>query len=273
MVESSHPSISIRRQCELIGLPRSSWYYQPAAESELNLELMQLIDELHTATPVYGRDRILEWLRRRGYQINHKRVRRLMQIMGVQAIYPRPRTSQKAKNHKIYPYLLKNYVIERPNQVWSTDITYIPMAHGYMYLVAVMDWHSRYVMAWALSNTMERFFCLDALEAALAQGRPEIFNSDQGSQFTSLDFTTRLEEANIRISMDGRGRAFDNIFIERLWRTVKYEHVYLYRYETVPELFAGLTSYFHFYNYERFHQSLNYCTPAEVHFSNCSRHP
>ncbi len=271
-MEPEHPSISIRRQCELIGLPRSSWYYQPATESELNLILMRLIDELHTATPVYGRDRILEWLRRRGYQVNHKRVRRLMQIMGVKAIYPGPRTSQKAPKHKIYPYLLKNYVIERPNQVWSTDITYIPMARGYMYLVAIMDWHSRYVMAWALSNTLERFFCLEALEAALAQGRPEIFNSDQGAQFTSLDFTARLEEAGIRISMDGRGRAFDNIFIERLWRTVKYEHVYLYRHETVPELFAGLTAYFHFYNHERYHQSLAYCTPAEVHFGNCSRH-
>ena len=269
MVESAHSSISIRRQCELIGLPRSSWYYQPAMESELNLTLMRLIDELHTATPVYGRDKILEWLQRRGYHVNHKRVRRLMQIMGVRAIYPRPRTSQKAKNHKIYPYLLKHYTIERPNQVWSTDITYIPMAHGYMYLVAVMDWHSRFVLAWSLSNTMERFFCLDALETALTQGRPGIFNSDQGSQFTSLDFTTRLEQADIRISMDGRGRAFDNIFIERLWRTVKYEHVYLYRHETVPELFAGLTSYFYFYNHERFHQSLGYCTPAEVHFGNC----
>jgi putative transposase len=271
-VEVGHPAISLRRQCELIGLPRSSWYYQPARESELNLTLMRLIDELHTSTPIYGRDRILEWLRRRGYQVNHKRVRRLMQIMGVQAIYPRPRTSQKAKNHKIYPYLLKDHVTDRPNQVWSTDITYIPMPHGYMYLVAVMDWHSRYVLAWALSNTMERFFCLETLEAALAQGRPEIFNSDQGSQFTSLDFTARLEQAGVRISMDSRGRAFDNIFIERLWRTVKYEHVYLYRHETVPELFAGLTSYFHFYNHERFHQSLAYCTPAEVHFGNCSRH-
>ena len=209
------------------------------------------------------------WLQRQGYEVNQKRVRRLMRLMGIEAIYPKPKTSKKHPHHKIYPYLLKDYVIERPNQVWSTDITYIPMAHGFMYLIAIMDWHSRYVLSWKLSNTMERSFCMEALTAALRQGQPEIFNSDQGSQFTSLDFTMRLQEAGIRISMDGRRRAFDNIFIERLWRTVKYEHIYLYRYETVPELLAGLTSYFYFYNHERFHQSLDYCTPAEVHFNQC----
>ncbi len=252
-----------------MGLARSSWYYEPAQESELNLELMRLIDEQYLEIPFYGRRKMTEWLRRQEYQVNPKRIGRLMKLMGLEAIYPKPKTSQKAPDHKIYPYLLKNYPIERPNQVWSTDITYIPMPHGFMYLVAIMDWHSRYVLAWALSNTLERFFCLEALTEALRQGKPEIFNSDQGAQFTSLDFTGQLEAADVRISMDGRGRAFDNIFNERLWRTVKYEHVYLYRHETVPELYAGLTSYFHFYNHERFHQSLAYCTPAEVHFDNC----
>jgi len=251
-----------------VGLARSSWYYEPAQESEFNLGLMRLIDEQYLETPFYGRRKMTAWLRRQGYQVNPKRIGRLMKLMGLEAIYPKPKTSQKAPDHKIYPYLLKNYLIERPNQVWSADITYIPMPHGYMYLVAIMDWYSRYVLAWALSNTLERFFCLEALTEALRQGQPEIFNSDQGSQFTSLDFTGLLEAAHVRISMDGRGRAFDNIFNERLWRTVKYEHVYLYRHETVPDLYAGLTAYFNFYNHERLHQSLAYCTPAEVHFGN-----
>lgn len=272
MIEPKQEEISLRRQCELVGLARSSWYYEPAQESELNLTLMRLIDEYHLKTPTYGRRNMTTWLRRQGYQVNPKRVGRLMKLMGLEAIYPKPQTSQKSPEHKIYPYLLRNYTIERPNQVWSTDITYIPMPHGFMYLVAIMDWYSRYVLAWSLSNTLERFFCLEALSESLQQGKPEIFNSDQGSQFTSLDFTSRLEEAHIRISMDGRGRAFDNIFIERLWRTVKYEHVYLYHHETVPELYKGLTSYFHFYNHERFHQSLNNFTPAEAHFATAPAH-
>jgi putative transposase len=246
-------------------------YYEPAQESEFNLRLMRLIDEYHMQAPAYGRRTMTAWLRRQGHPVNPKRIERLMKLMGLEAIYPKPKTTQKAKDHKIYPYLLKNYAIKRPNQVWSTDITYIPMPRGFMYLVAIMDWHSRYVLSWALSNTLERFFCLQALDEALQHGQPEIFNSDQGSQFTSADFTTRLEQADIRISMDGRGRAFDNIFVERLWRTVKYEHVYLYRHDTVPELYAGLASYFHFYNHERLHQSLDYCTPAEVHFDNRPR--
>jgi len=232
--------------------------------------LMRLIDEAHMKWPSYGRRKITKWLWRQGFEVNPKRVRRLMKLMGLEAIYPKPKTSQKHSEHQIYPYLLKSVPIIRVNQVWSTDITYIPMAHGYMYLVAIMDWYSRFVLAWRLSNTLDRFFCLEALDEALAQGQPEIFNSDQGSQFTSLDFTQRLEAAGVRISMDGRGRAFDNIFNERLWRSVKYEHVYLYLHETVPDLHAGLTGYFHFYNYERLHQSLDYCTPAEVCFGHCT---
>ena len=273
MIDPNHAKIGIRRQCELIGLARSSWYYGPATESELNLTLMQLIDARYTSAPFFGRRRMTAWLRRQGYKVNPKRVSRLMKLMGLVAIYPRPKTSQKHPEHKIYPYLLKDVPIVRPNQVWSTDITYIPMAYGFMYLVAIMDWHSRYVLAWRLSNTMERFFCLDALSDALAQGQPAIFNSDQGAQFTSLDFTRLLEKAGVRISMDGRGRAFDNIFIERLWRTVKYEHVYLYLHETVPDLYAGLSDYFHFYNHERPHQSLGYCTPAEVYSGRCTLSP
>lgn len=269
MIEPGHVEISVRRQCELIGLARSSWYYQPAQESELNLTLMRLIDKAYTKWPFYGRRKMTAWLRRQGYEVNPKRVGRLMKLMGLEAMYPKPKTSQRHPEHKIYPYLLRNVTIERPNQVWSADITYIPMAHGFMYLVAILDWYSRYVLAWRLSNTLERFFCLEALEDALKQGQPAIFNSDQGSQFTSLDFTGRLEAAGVRISMDGRGRAFDNIFNERLWRTVKYEHVYLYLYETVPDLYAGFSDYFHFYNHERLHQSLGYCTPAEVYTGRC----
>ena len=257
--------MSIRRQCELLGLNRSTYYYAPAEESDLNLRLMRLIDQQYTKTPFYGWPRMTASLRRQGHVVNHKRVQRLMQKMGLQAIYPQRRTSMAAKGHKVYPYLLRNLAITHPNQVWSADITYIPMLHGFMYLVAVMDWYSRYVLAWQLSNTLDGLFCLDALELALAQGRPDIFNTDQGAQFTALAFTSRLETAGIRISMDGRGRALDNVFVERLWRSVKYEHVYLYEYEMVPALEKGLCEYFGFYNHERPHQSLSYQTPAEVH--------
>ena len=207
------------------------------------------------------------YLRRRGDVVNHKRVQRLMGKMGLQAIYPKPRTSMAAKGHKVYPYLLRNLAITRSNQVWSTDITYIPMLRGFMYLTAIMDWYSRYVVAWQLSNTLDGLFCLDALELALAQGKPNISNTDQGAQFTALAFTSRLEAAGIRVSMDGRGRALDNVFVERLWRTVKYERVYLYEYGSVPELEKGLHEYFTFYNHERPHQSLSYRTPAEAHFA------
>jgi len=267
MIEPAQPHLSIRRQCELVGLNRSTLYYKPAGESDLNLHLMRLIDKQYTKTPFYGWPKMTAHLRRQGYAINHKRVQRLLSAMGLQAIYPRPRTSQTAKGHKVYPYLLRKRRITRPNQVWSADITYIPMLRGFMYLVAVMDWHSRYVLAWQLSNTLDGRFCLDALERALVQGQPDIFNTDQGAQFTALAFTSRLEEAGIRISMDGRGRALDNVFVERLWRSVKYEHVYLHDYARAPELEKGLHEYFMFYNHERLHQSLSYQTPVEVHLA------
>lgn len=206
-----------------------------------------------------------EWLKRQGEGVNHKRVGRLMREMGLEAIYPKPRLSQGGEGHRIYPYLLKGLTVERPNQVWATDITYIRLAQGFIYLVAIMDWFSRYVVSWALSVTMDVGFCLEALEAALHRGRPEIFNSDQGSQFTSVDFTGRLKTAEIRISMDGRGRVFDNIFVERLWRSVKYEEVYLKDYSDVSMARAGLADYFRFYNQERLHQSLDYKTPASIY--------
>lgn len=267
MIERDHTELSIRRQCELIGLNRSSFYYQPVGESEYNLKLMRLIDEQYTRTPFYGWPRITAWLRREGHTVNPKRIRRLMRLMGLQAIYPKPRTSIPAPGHRKYPYLLRDLKITRPGQVWSTDITYVPMKHGFMYLVAIIDWFSRYVLAWQLSNTLDGLFCRVALRQALERGTPEIFNTDQGAQFTALEFTDVLENAGVRISMDGRGRALDNVFVERLWRTVKYEDIYLKDYGTVPQLDAGLHAYFRFYNDERLHQSLDYCTPAEVHFA------
>ena len=259
--------MSIRQQCELVGLNRSTYYYSPAAESELNLALMRLIDEQYTRTPFYGRRRMTAFLRRppHGYVVSQKRVRRLMRKMGLQAIYPKRRTSMAAKGHKVYPYLLRDLAITYPNQVWSADITYIRMLRGFMYLVAIIDWYSRYVVSWRLSNTLEGSFCRDALDLALTQGKPEIFNTDQGSQFTALAFTSRLKDAGVLISMDGRGRALDNVFVERLWRTVKYEHVYLHEYDLVPHLERGLGEYFSFYNQERLHQSLSYRPPVEVH--------
>ena len=227
MIELGALSMSIRRQCELIGLNRSTFYYAPATASAFNLQLMRLLDEQYTKTPFYGWPRMTAHLRRLGLLVNHKRVQRLMRTMGLQAIYPKPRTSTAAKDHKIYPYLLGAVAMSRPNQVWSTDITYVRMAKGFMYLVAIIDWWSRYVLAWQLSNTLDVAFCLEALDMALVQGCPEIFNTDQGVQFTSLAFTSRLEQAGVAISMDGRGRALDNIFVERLWRTVTYEDMYL----------------------------------------------
>jgi putative transposase len=217
--------------------------------------------------PYYGIRRMTAELQARGYAVNHKRTARLLRWMGLCALYPKPFLSKSVAGNKIYPYLLKDLQIERPNQVWSTDITYIRLRHGFVYLVAVMDWYSRYVLSWELSTTMETAFCISALEWALRQGRPEIFNSDQGSQFTSREFTGKLEEHEIRISMDGRGRAYDNIFIERLWRTVKYEDVYLKNYESVPEALAGLSEYFTLYNNRRRHQALGYRTPREVYFN------
>jgi putative transposase len=240
----------------------------------LNLQLMRLIDQQYTRTPFYpqgafgsGWPKMTALLRQKlGQPINHKRVQRLLQLMGLRAIGPKPHTSQPAPEHKVYPYLLRGLAITQPNFVWSSDITYIPLPHGFIYLVAVIDWFSRYVLAWQLSNTLDGYFCEQALQQALAHGRPEIFNTDQGAQFTAASFTSILEAAHIRISMDGRGRALDNIFVGRLWRTVKYEDIYLKDYGTVPALFTGLTQYFSFYNGERLHQSLAYQTPAQVHF-------
>lgn len=267
MIEPKHPTLSIRRQCQLIGLNRSTYYSEPAGESPLNLLLMQLIDEEYTRAPFYGYRKMTVRLGKRGHHVNHKRVARLMAKMGLQAVYPRPRTSIPDKQHKKYPYLLRGLDINRPNQVWAADITYVPLPLGFMYLVAIMDWFSRFVVAWQLSNTLDGAFCLDALRFALRHGQPEIFNTDQGVQFTAHDFTGELEAANIRISMDGRGRVFDNIFVERLWRTVKCEDIYIKEYATVPALAAGLDVFFNLYNYERPHQSLGYATPADIHFA------
>jgi len=265
LVDSGHPEISIRRQCELLGVNRSSWYYRPVEESAEDLQLMRLIDEQYTRTPFFGTRRMSEWLARKGYEVNRKRVARLMTKLGLAAVYPKPKLSQAGEGHRIYPYLLRDVEVTRVNQVWSTDITYIRMAGGYHYLAAVMDWYSRFVLSWTLSATMEMEFCLRALEMALRWGKPEIFNSDQGAQFTSERFTRELTQRAIAVSMDGRGRCLDNIFIERLWRSLKYEEVYLRDYETAGEAKASIGRYFRFYNHERAHQSLSYRTPAEVY--------
>ncbi len=257
--------MSVRRQCELLGLNRSSWYYEAVPESPENLRLMRLIDQEYTAHPFYGTRRMRAWLNEQGEEVNRKRVQRLMRLMGLEAIYPKPKLSVAGRGHRIYPYLLRGVSIERVDQVWSTDITYIPMATGFMYLAAIIDWYSRHVLAWRLSNTLDGWFCLDMLEEALSQGRPEVFNTDQGVQFTAEAFTGRLQSAGVAVSMDGRGRCLDNVFVERLWRSVKQEHVYLYRYETVPELEAGLRLYFRFYCEERLHQALDYRTPGAVY--------
>lgn len=248
------------RQCELLALPRSSWYYQPLCESPENLALMRAIDALYLQAPFYGSRKIAKVL-----GVNRKRVQRLMRRMGIEALYAKRRTTRPAKGHKIYPYLLRNVEITRRDQVWSSDITYLPLRHGFLYLVAVMDWYSRFVLSWRLSNTLEGSFCLEALEEALCVSRPEIFNSDQGSQFTAAAFTSRLESAGVSISMDGRGRALDNVFIERLWRSVKYEEVYLTEYADGWEAEERLDRYFRFYCEQRVHQSLQYRTPAEVY--------
>jgi putative transposase len=264
-VDRGHREISLRRQCELLGVARSGLYYEPAGESEKNLCLMRLLDEQYTRTPFYGSRKMTEWLAAQGHAVNRKRVARLMALLGLEAVYPKARLSQPGEGHKIYPYLLRGVSVERVNQVWSTDITYIRMAQGFVYLVAVMDWYSRFVLSWALSLTMELDFCVEALQCALRRGRPGIFNSDQGAQFTSERFTGELEARNIAVSMDGRGRCMDNIFIERLWRSLKYEEVYLKDYESVAEARAGIDRYFRFYNQERLHQSLDYRTPAAIY--------
>ncbi len=258
--------IPVSRRCELLAIPRSSVYAPTSGdETELNLLLMRLIDEQYTETPFYGSRRMAAHLCRQGYDVNRKRIQRLMRQMGIEAIYPRPNLSRRHPGHRIYPYLLRNVAIERVDQVWSTDITYIRMAKGFVYLVAVIDWFSRYVLSWQLSISLAEEFCIEALERALDAGRPEIFNSDQGAQFTSEDFTGCLLARGIPISMDGRGRALDNVFVERLWRAVKYEEVYLKDYQTVAEVRAALAAYFDFYNHRRPHQALGYRTPAEVY--------
>ncbi len=253
------------RQCELLGLARSSWYYQPTPASVEARELLRLLDEQYTRTPFYGVRRMTAWLRSQGHPVNVKRVRRLLRLLGVEAIYPKPATSAPAPGHRIYPYLLRGVPITQADQVWSSDITYIRLERGWLYLVAILDWFSRYVLAWEVSNTLDSDFCVAALDRALARGRPTIFNTDQGSQFTGHAFTGRLLDADIRISMDGRGRALDNVFVERLWRSVKYEEVYLKSYPTVPAAIDGLGGYFRFYNEERLHQALAYRTPATVY--------
>jgi putative transposase len=257
----------VRRQCTLLGLPRASLYYQPQALRDETLQVMRLLDAQYTATPFYGIRRMTAWLQTQGYRVNHKRVARLMRQMGIAAIYAKPKLSQATAGHTIYPYLLRGVKVTRVNHVWSTDITYIRLHQGFVYLVAVMDWWSRYVLSWALSVTLDGQFCREALRQALSHGaRPEIFNTDQGVQFTSSDFTGRLKHEGIQISMDGRGRALDNVFVERLWRTVKYEEVYLKDYTTVREARQGLEQYFTFYNHERLHQALGYRTPAAVYY-------
>ena len=264
MIDRGHHELSVVRQCELLDISRSSAYYNPVQADEYELELMGLVDKQYLLTPFYGSRKMAVWLRGQGHQVNRKRVQRLMRRMGIEAIYRRPRTTMPDSGHKVYPYLLRGLEIDRVNQVWAADITYIPMVHGFMYLVCVMDWHSRYVLSWRLSNTLEADSCVDALEEALSRDLPGVFNTDQGSQFTSEAFTSVLVAHGVRISMDSVGSYMDNVFVERLWRSVKYEEVYLKAYESVAEARAGIGAYLRFYNSERPHQTLDYRTPAQV---------
>jgi len=265
MIDRADGRVSLVRQCRLVGISRSSLYYQPKAPGAAALELMRRIDEQYLKTPFYGSRKMAVWLREQGYAVGRDRVRRLMRMLGLEAVYQKPRTSKPAAGHKIYPYLLRDLVIDRPNQVWCSDLTYIPMARGFIYLVVVMDWFSRYVLSWRLSTSLHADCCVDALEEALdCYGKPKIFNTDQGSQFTGEDFTTVLLDAKVKISMDGKGRWMDNVFIERLWRSLKYEEVYLNAYETVAEAKAGIGSWISFYNVSRPHQALGYRTPTEI---------
>ena len=266
MIEPEHPRLSIQRQCALVSISRSAFYYQPAGETPLNLALMRLIDEAFLETPWYGSRQMARHLRRQGYEVGRMRVRRLMAKMGLAPIYQKPRTTIPHPEHRAYKYLLRGLTIDRPNQVWCADITYIPMQRGFLYLVAIMDWATRRVLAWRLSNTMDVEFCIEALEEALARhGRPEIFNTDQGSQFTSPRFTKMLLDAAVKISMDGRGRWMDNVMIERLWRSLKYECVYLHAFETGSAARAGIGKWIGFYNTQRPHSALGGRTPVEAH--------
>jgi putative transposase len=259
--------VPIVRQCELLDVCRSSLYYEPAPVSPADLVLMRALDEVHLKYPFLGARRLAQMLKRAGHDVGRRHVATLMRLMGIEAIYRRKRTSIPAKGHKIYPYLLGNVAIERPNQAWAADITYLPMAQGFVYLVAVLDLYSRKVLAFRVSNALSAEFCIEAVEEALARyGAPEIFNTDQGSQFTTEDFTQPLEAKGVRVSMDGKGRWIDNVFVERLWRSVKYEEIYLHAYATPREVKAALTRYFSFYNTARPHQSLDYRTPDELYF-------
>ena len=265
LVETNGP-VSMRRQCELLGVNRSSLYYESVDPDAEELSLMRRMDELHLKHPFFGSRMMTQTLKAEGHIVNRKRVQRLMRLMGLESIAPKPSTSKPAPEHAVYPYLLRNLAVSRINQVWAADITYIPMARGFVFLVAIIDWYSRRVLAWRLSNTLETSFCVEALHEALARyGRPEIFNTDQGSQFTSEDFTSVLRDRGIKISMDGKGRCIDNIFVERLWRSLKYEEVYLYAYDSVQEARAGIARYFDFFNDERPHQALGYQTPASFY--------
>ncbi len=265
LIEYVGPHPSICRQCELLDLNRSTYYLRPAVEPAENLRLMRLIDEQYLKTPFFGSRRMTAFLERRGEVVNRKRIQRLMRIMGLEGLHPKPKTTLGAAGVRAYPYLLRDRELAHIDEVWSSDVTYVPMRRGFMYLTAVIDWYSRYVLSWRLSNTLDGGFCLAALDEALSRGRPEIFNTDCGSQFTSREYTGRLEDAGIAVSRDGRGRALDNVFVERLWRSVKYEDIYIKDYDQVSELESGLTAYFRFYDEDRPHQSLGYRTPGEVY--------
>jgi len=266
LIEPAHPQLSVAQQCRLLGLPRSTYYYQPVAVSAEQIALMEAIDRQYLETPWYGSRQMTAALRRQGWRLNRKRTQRLMRMMGLRALAPGPHTSRKQPQHPVYPYLLRDCPPERPNDAWAADITFVPMPIGFMYLVAVIDWHSRFVLAWELSNTLDTAFCLEALDRALERfGPPGIFNTDQGTQFTSEAFTARLKAAEVSISMDGRGRVYDNIFVERLWRSVKYELVYLHEFAEVATLLTGLDAYFRYFNHRRPNQGLGEYTPAEVY--------
>lgn len=265
LIEADVAGLSIRRQCELLGLDRGSYYYAPGEETAENLDIMRRIDRLYVKWPFLGSRKMVEFLRREDIEVNRKRVQRLMRLMGLEAICPKRHLSANGAKHRVFPYLLRGLEIVRPDQVWAADITYIPMRHGFLYLVAILDWYSRYVVTWRLSNSLETAFCREALKEALRAGSPAIFNTDQGVQFTSDEFTQVLRDAGVQVSMDGKGRVFDNIFTERLWRSVKYEEVYLKAYEDGWETEKSLGRYFGFYNTRRPHQALNYRTPEEVY--------
>lgn len=269
LIDINHPEISINRQCDLLEVSKGALYYQPASIDPYTLSLMDIIDEQHTSTPFYGSRRLTAYLNAKGHEINRKRVQRLMRLMRIEVIYPKPKLSRRLENHKIYPYLLRGVNIERPDHVWSTDITYIRVSNGFVYLTAVIDWFSRYVLSWRLSNSLENTFCIEALEEALSISQPQIFNTDQGSQYTAVNFLKPLIDRDISISMDSRGRALDNVFVERLWRTVKYEEVFLKDYRTMKmnEVYRSLKDFIKFYNQERLHQALDYKSPEYIYHS------